>query len=59
MRANEFRGPVNIGSDQMISINKLADMVIRISGKDLFVRNIPGPEESAVVIQITRLSFQS
>ena len=44
MRSKEFRGPVNIGSDQMISINKLAEMVIRISGKDLTVRNIPGPE---------------
>ena len=39
-----FAGPVNIGSDQMISVNDLARLVIRISGKDLAIRNIPGPQ---------------
>ena len=43
LRANKFRGPVNIGSDQMISINNLAQMVIEISHKNI-VKNIPGPE---------------
>lgn len=38
-----FKGPVNIGSDEMISINDLAAMIIAISGKDLRVRHIPGP----------------
>lgn len=35
--------PVNIGSEEMISINDLAKMVINISGKNLTVKNIPGP----------------
>lgn len=36
--------PVNIGSDEMISINDLAQMVIDISGKDIKIKNIEGPE---------------
>lgn len=34
---------VNIGSEEMISINDLARMVIEISGKNLTINNIPGP----------------
>lgn len=34
---------LNIGSDEMISINDLARMVIKISGKNLTINNIPGP----------------
>lgn len=41
---SDFMGPVNIGSDEMISINDLAKMTISISGKDLSIKNIPGPE---------------
>jgi len=40
---SEFSGPVNIGSEEMISINDFAKMVIDISGKSLTVKNIPGP----------------
>lgn len=36
--------PVNIGSEEMIAINDLAKMVIKISGKDLKIDNIPGPQ---------------
>jgi len=39
-----FPGPVNIGSEEMIAINKLAEMVIGISGKRLKIENIPGPQ---------------
>ncbi len=42
MRSN-FSGPVNIGSDEMISINDLAKMVINISNKKINIKNIPGP----------------
>lgn len=42
MQSN-FTGPVNIGSEEMISINNLANMVIGISGKDLSLRHITGP----------------
>lgn len=41
-RAN-FTGPVNIGSDEMVSINQLADMVINISGKQLGKIYVDGP----------------
>ncbi len=40
---SDFSGPVNIGSDEMISINNLAQMVIDISGKKISIKNIPGP----------------
>jgi nucleoside-diphosphate-sugar epimerase len=36
-------GPVNIGSDEMVSINQLAQMVMDIAGKNLSINNIPGP----------------
>lgn len=41
---SEFQGPVNIGSEEMISINDFAKMVIQISGKDINIKNVPGPE---------------
>jgi len=41
---SDFEGPVNIGSDEMISINDLAEMVIGFSGKAMGIRNIRGPE---------------
>ena len=40
---SDFEGPVNIGSDEMVTINELAEMAIRISGKQLTIKNIPGP----------------
>ena len=40
---SDFSGPVNIGSEEMISINEFAKMVIGISGKKLQIKNIPGP----------------
>jgi nucleoside-diphosphate-sugar epimerase len=36
-------GPVNIGSDEMVSINKLAEMVAKIAKKSIGLRHIPGP----------------
>jgi nucleoside-diphosphate-sugar epimerase len=41
---SDFNGPVNIGSEEMIAINDFAKMVIDISGKNLTINNIPGPE---------------
>jgi nucleoside-diphosphate-sugar epimerase len=40
---SDFQGPVNIGSDEMVTINELAQMVIKISGKQITIKNIPGP----------------
>jgi len=40
---SDFLGPVNIGSDEMISINNLAKMIMEIAGKNLQIKHIPGP----------------
>jgi nucleoside-diphosphate-sugar epimerase len=40
---SSFEGPVNIGSDEMVTINQLADMIMTIAGKRLEKRHIPGP----------------
>ncbi len=40
---SDFKEPINIGSEEMISINDLAKMVIGISGKHIDIKNIPGP----------------
>ena len=40
---SDFSGPVNIGSDEMISINNLVVMVARIAGKKIRRKNIAGP----------------
>jgi len=41
---SDWTGPVNIGSDEMVSINQLAKMVINISGKKLTIKHIEGPQ---------------
>lgn len=43
MNAKDFHGPVNIGSEEMVSINDLVAMVAEIAGKKVNVRHIPGP----------------
>lgn len=40
---SSFSGPVNIGSEEMISINDFSKMIICISGKSVTVKNIEGP----------------
>lgn len=40
---SDFSGPVNIGSEEMISINDFAKMIIYISGKNITLKNIEGP----------------
>lgn len=39
---SDISEPLNIGSDELISINDLAQMIIDISGKELTIKNIPG-----------------
>jgi len=39
---SDFIGPVNIGSDEMVTINQLARMAIDISGKNITINNIFG-----------------
>jgi len=40
---SDFTGPVNIGSEEMITIQDFAKLAIDISGKDLNIKNIDGP----------------
>jgi GDP-D-mannose 3',5'-epimerase len=40
---SDFEGPVNIGSEEMVTINELAQYAIDISGKKITIKNIPGP----------------
>ena len=40
---SNYSQPINIGSEEIISINELAKMVINISGKNLKIKNINGP----------------
>ncbi len=40
---SDFVGPVNIGSDEMVTINELVDRVAAIAGKTVHKRHIPGP----------------
>lgn len=40
---SDFTGPVNIGSEEMISMNDFAKMIMNIEGKNLTINHIPGP----------------
>jgi nucleoside-diphosphate-sugar epimerase len=40
---SDFAGPVNIGSEEMVTINQLAYMAAEIAGKRISIRHIPGP----------------
>ena len=41
---SDFMGPMNIGSEEMVSINELAELGMKIAGKKLTIKNIPGPQ---------------
>ncbi|KAF8388149.1 hypothetical protein HHK36_026815 [Tetracentron sinense] len=41
---SDFREPVNIGSDEMVSMNEMAEIVLRFEDKKLPIHHIPGPE---------------
>jgi len=40
---SDWTGPVNIGSDEMVTIDQLADMIMKIAGKKLTKEHIEGP----------------
>jgi GDP-D-mannose 3', 5'-epimerase len=44
LMASDFTGPVNIGSEERVTLDQLAEMVIAISGKRLSIRHVPGPQ---------------
>ena len=40
---SDFSGPVNIGSEEMVSINELVDIAAKVSGKKVNKKHIEGP----------------
>jgi GDP-D-mannose 3',5'-epimerase len=42
MRQDKFLGPVNIGSEEKVTINQLAEMAIKLSGKNININNLGG-----------------
>ncbi|MGB7297258.1 MAG: hypothetical protein WBC70_16880, partial [Candidatus Aminicenantales bacterium] len=40
---SDFIGPLNIGSEEMVSINQLAKMIMKIAAKSLSIKHIRGP----------------
>jgi len=40
---SDIVGPINVGSEEMISINDFTKLIISISGKDIKIKNIDGP----------------
>ena len=49
MRQDEFHGPVNIGSEEMVTINQLAEMALEVADKKQrsYIKNIAGEEFQA------------
>ena len=43
MDSKDFSGPVNIGSEEMVTINQLAEYAMEIAGKKLSIKHIDGP----------------
>ncbi|KAJ5068868.1 gdp-mannose 35-epimerase [Anaeramoeba ignava] len=41
---SDYEKPINIGSDEMISMNDMAKLCMSFEGKDLPIKHIPGPE---------------
>ena len=41
---SDWTGPVNIGSEEMVTIDQLAKMIMEIAGVDLKIKHIPGPQ---------------
>jgi GDP-D-mannose 3',5'-epimerase len=44
MRQDSFLGPVNIGSEEIVTINQLAEMAIKAADKRAHIKNITGEE---------------
>ena len=41
---SDYQEPLNLGRDRMVTINQLAEMVIDISGKNLSLKHVSGPQ---------------
>ena len=41
---SDYKKPLNIGSDEMVSMNEMARMALDLDGRSMPIRHIPGPE---------------
>ena len=44
LMVSDYKKPLNIGSDEMVSMNEMAGIVLGFRGKELPIKHIPGPE---------------
>jgi nucleoside-diphosphate-sugar epimerase len=44
LMASDYREPLNLGQDRLVTINQLADMVCAIAGVSPAKRHVPGPQ---------------
>ncbi len=40
---SDFSGPVNIGSEEMVTINRLVEIIAETAGMEIFINHIEGP----------------
>ena len=40
---SDFKGPINIGSEEMVTINQLVETAAKVSEKDIKIKHIDGP----------------
>jgi nucleoside-diphosphate-sugar epimerase len=40
---SDFSGPVNIGSEEMVTINQLAEIIMDVAGKRVRIKHVSGP----------------
>ncbi len=40
---SDVMGPLNIGSQEMVTINRLAELVMEVAGKKVSLKHVPGP----------------
>jgi len=43
LMASSFMGPVNLGSERMISINDFVYLIAKLANKEVKINNVPGP----------------
>ena len=41
---SDYKKPLNIGSDEMVSMNQMAELVLSFKGEKIPIKHIPGPE---------------
>lgn len=41
---SDFAEPINLGSDEMVSMNQMAEMALEFRGENIPIKHIPGPE---------------